>query len=84
MMLNKIRILLTLVFFLISCLANAQPANEILTSLLLSIHTMQADFTQTIKDQNAKPLLQSQGYLSLERPGKFRWEVVSNDGASLS
>lgn len=54
--------------------AYAAPSDD-LTKLLLNIHTMQANFTQTVKDKSAKSLQQSQGNMSLERPGKFRWEI---------
>lgn len=50
-------------------------ASDTLTNLLLNIHTLQANFTQTIKDKSAKTLQQSEGNLAIERPGKFRWEV---------
>jgi outer membrane lipoprotein carrier protein len=56
--------------------AQAGDAAADLTNLLLNIKTMQADFTQTVKDKSAKPLQQTRGHMALERPGKFRWEVT--------
>lgn len=70
--------LLILILTLLFCATSfAQTASETLTNLLLNIHTMQADFTQTIQDKDAKSIQRSQGRMALERPGKFRWEVLS-------
>jgi outer membrane lipoprotein carrier protein len=55
----------------------ADASTEALTKLLLDIHTMQAHFTQSINDKSAKSLQQSEGKMSLSRPGKFRWETTS-------
>ncbi len=66
------------ILFIVVCVmftnAHATPSDD-LTKLLLDVRTMQADFVQTIKDKSAKALQQSQGNMSLERPGKFRWEI---------
>lgn len=56
--------------------AHADPASDALTQLLNNIHTMQANFNEVIKDTKGKTLNQSQGKMSLERPGKFRWDVT--------
>jgi outer membrane lipoprotein carrier protein len=53
----------------------ADSAGDDLTKLLLDIHTMQAGFSQVIQDKSAKSLQQSQGQMSLSRPGKFRWDI---------
>jgi len=50
------------------------PANS-LTMLLGIIQTLQANFSQKISDNKGKILESSKGLLSLERTGKFRWEV---------
>jgi outer membrane lipoprotein carrier protein len=47
-----------------------------LSSLLGQMKTMRASFTQTIYDNNDKPVQKSNGKVALERPGKFRWEVT--------
>lgn len=64
--------------FLINCFsaAYADSASDSLTQLLNNIRTMQADFTEVVKDTKGKTLNQSQGKMSLERPGKFRWDVT--------
>ncbi|HSW69976.1 MAG TPA: outer membrane lipoprotein chaperone LolA [Gammaproteobacteria bacterium] len=60
---------------LFSC-AYAISDTETLTHLLNTIRSMQADFTQTVTDTKGKILNRSDGKMSLERPGKFRWEVA--------
>jgi len=56
-------------------LAYANSAADTLTSLLLGMNTMQADFSQTVKDKSAKSLQHAEGRMALVRPGKFRWDV---------
>ncbi|MCC2666683.1 MAG: lolA [Gammaproteobacteria bacterium] len=54
----------------------ANPATTQLTQLLLTIQTLQADFTQTLSNlQSKQTLQQSFGHVILQQPGKFRWEV---------
>jgi len=70
-MIKKILFIVS-VFF--CAFAYAESPSEALTRLLLNIHTLQADFSQVIQ---GKTMQQSQGHISLQRPGKFRWEVTS-------
>ncbi len=61
-----------------SCSYAAIPsASDDLTQLLNNIHTMQAGFSEVIKDTKGKTLNRSEGKMSLQRPGKFRWDVIS-------
>lgn len=55
--------------------AFADTASE-LTTMLNAVQTMQANFTQTVYDNNQKPVQQSLGKMSMQRPGKFRWQVT--------
>ncbi len=48
-----------------------------LIELLNPIQSLQANFTQTILDNQGKAIQRSEGKVSLQRPGQFRWEVVS-------
>jgi outer membrane lipoprotein carrier protein len=57
-------------------LARANPASDTLSGLLNNIRTMQANFNEVVKDTKGKTLTQSQGKMSLERPGRFRWDVT--------
>ena len=59
-----------------SAATNAAPADDLSTQLN-AIHTMRASFTQTIYDNKGRAGQQSRGKMSLERPGKFRWEVTT-------
>ena len=52
----------------------AEPSVS-LNQLLTTMQTLQADFTQTITDKNAKAIQRSVGRMVLQRPGQFRWEV---------
>lgn len=56
--------------------AFSADAAVLLNNQLSEIHTLQSDFVQTITDGQGKQLSQSEGRLALERPGKFRWEVM--------
>lgn len=72
-MLNKLSFFFILLF--LRTVAYADNAASSLNPLLSNIQTLQADFTQTITDKNAKQIQHSDGRMSLQRPGKFRWEV---------
>ncbi len=62
--------------FIFASSVYATPASDTLTQLLNQIRTMQADFVEVVKDTKGKTLDRSQGKMSLERPGKFRWDVA--------
>lgn len=63
-----------LVFIFVS--AHAASSSPDLITLLDSVKTMEADFSQTIYDNNGKGVQTSYGRMALQRPGKFRWEVT--------
>lgn len=71
-LLKKILSLVCLCYF---PAAFSADADTLLNTRLSEIHTLQADFVQKITDARGSELSQSEGSLSLERPGKFRWEV---------
>jgi len=71
------------IFFILFCAstaviaASAQTADDELVQLLNNIHTMQATFKQFIVDDEGMQIGQeTTGSMALERPGKFRWEVL--------
>lgn len=72
-MFNKICFFIIVFFLQLS--AYADTAAVSLSQLLSNIQTLRADFTQTITDKNAKEIQHSVGQMSLQRPGKFRWDV---------
>jgi outer membrane lipoprotein carrier protein len=62
---------------LFSSLSYGDSASSALTGILLNTQTMEADFSQTVKDKTHHNIQQTQGHMALVRPGKFRWEVKS-------
>jgi outer membrane lipoprotein carrier protein len=46
------------------------------------LSTLRATFTQSVKDAKGKEVDRSSGTLVVSRPGKFRWDVSSKQGAS--
>lgn len=51
------------------------PSGQTLSQLLKSMHSMQANFTQTIKDKKGRTIQKSTGHMDLQRPNQFRWDV---------
>jgi outer membrane lipoprotein carrier protein len=56
-------------------LAQAAAADEV-QKILGGITTWAADFTQTIDDGHGKVLRAASGKLSLQKPGRFRWDYT--------
>ncbi len=54
--------------------ASSQDARERLQKALGSLDALQADFRQTVLDEDKQLLSQSRGKVSIQRPGRFRWE----------
>lgn len=75
-MLSRIKyvIAILIIFILRTCYADS--AADTLNQLLNQTNTLRADFTQTITDKTDQPVQRATGRMALERPGKFRWEVV--------
>lgn len=72
-MMKKLLILAVMLFTTVSV---ADPATlQELSDKLSQIQTMQADYLQTIRDDNGRTLQESTGSMALQRPGKFRWET---------
>lgn len=69
-------------FILLFCLlfpvvTFADPASQELVQLLSSLQTLQAQFTQTVMDGRGKAIQKTSGQMSMQRPGKFRWQTFS-------
>lgn len=47
-----------------------------LSTLLNGVHSMQANFVQTVYDNHQQAIQKSLGKIFLQRPGKFRWQVT--------
>lgn len=69
-----LRCFFAMVFFTLFPIAYAQTSLD-LVHLLDSIHSMQADFIQTVYDNRGKTIQHAYGTMALQRPGKFRWQV---------
>ena len=54
--------------------ASPQSAADELVQLLNNIHTMQANFEQFVANNKDAA---TKGSMALERPGKFRWEILN-------
>lgn len=60
--------------FTLSLPANAATAEDQLLAFYRDVHSMRADFTQTVTSENSTRVDKSQGVLQMKRPGKFRWD----------
>ncbi len=67
----RLRVLILL--FLSSAIAHASAPTS-LERFFNDVHTYTAHFQQVVLDENHKTLQESSGTLSIERPGKFRWD----------
>lgn len=62
---------------LILCLVSTQALTEDqLSQLLNNLQTSRADFTQTVMNSRGQILQQVSGKMTIQRPGRFRWEVM--------
>ncbi|MDD4893010.1 MAG: outer membrane lipoprotein chaperone LolA, partial [Candidatus Rickettsiella isopodorum] len=62
---------------LILCLVTNQVlAGDQLSQLLNNLQTFRADFTQTVMNARGQVLQQVSGKMTIQRPGRFRWEVI--------
>lgn len=52
----------------------AEEPGARLETFLQSVHSLQAEFQQTLLDEDNEPLEESRGVFFLQRPGKFRWD----------
>lgn len=62
---------------LMLCLVSGQVfAVDQLGQLLNNLQTSRADFTQTVMNSRGQILQQVSGKMTIQRPGRFRWEVM--------
>lgn len=73
-----------------SVAASDADARQHLQDMLENIHTLKAEFTQTVLDSELSPVQETEGTLWLSRPGKFRWnyeapyaQTIVADGENL-
>jgi outer membrane lipoprotein carrier protein len=56
--------------------ALAETAAQRLNVLMEDLHTLQAAFVQTVIDERKRVIEEGRGTVSLQRPGRFRWDYV--------
>lgn len=68
-----------LIFVFISALAApvlALDGPARLSAFLDQVHSLRADFQQSVYDEDARPLDDSSGKVYIARPGRFRWDYT--------
>lgn len=65
-----------IISFIYSSFTYAQSPSSTLSELLKNMHSLQANFTQTIFDQKGKSRQKSTGHMMLQRPSQFRWDTL--------
>ncbi len=63
-------------FFSLTIQAEANTAKQQLQNFLQTTESFSARFQQKLVDQYGYLLQQSAGHLSMQRPGKFRWDYI--------
>ncbi len=82
--------ILAILMLIILPLGAQASAIEKLKSFIVATHSAQANFTQTVFDQNGKRMQSASGVMQFQRPGKFRWsyqkpyeQIIVGDGAKF-
>ncbi len=75
---------------LLAVSAQAGPATDRLDAFMTDVVSLDAQFSQTLFDENLVKIEDSAGRFSLSRPGKFRWDytqpypqVIVGDGENV-
>lgn len=77
MMKKFIRYLWVTAVALLSFSAAAETASQTLANSLGTFQSLSAHFTQNVYDGKGHIIQKNTGNMALQRPGKFRWHVVS-------
>ena len=70
------RVLITLIGCVMCSLAWAGAGEERINAFLADVESMQANFEQTLYDEDLNRLEDSRGVMYLQRPGQFRWDYL--------
>jgi outer membrane lipoprotein carrier protein len=78
---NPIKGMLIIVVILMTASASSVviASEYMLKRFFIEVNTLQADFSQQIVDESGMTLETKSGIFSLSRPGKFRWNYVSQE-----
>jgi outer membrane lipoprotein carrier protein len=71
--LNQYRLIFLALLLLLT--SSQLRAEDQLSELLNKLHTSRADFTQTVMNARGQILQQVSGKMTIQRPGRFRWEL---------
>jgi len=87
---KRILLLLSLISAVLPLAAASAGGVESMHAFLDDVHSLKADFVQVVLDSNLKQVKQSNGTLTIKRPGRFRWdylkpnpEIIVADGKRL-
>ncbi|MFO1429148.1 MAG: outer membrane lipoprotein chaperone LolA [Candidatus Competibacteraceae bacterium] len=70
----RLTVFLTGLFLLLGTPALAAPADSQVQGYFRDLKSLQADFTQTILDEQSRTLETSKGQMFMQKPGRFRWD----------
>jgi outer membrane lipoprotein carrier protein len=73
------RSLFSLIIIFTSCMVNAANPAVQLTNILKSMTSLRADFSQSMLDNNQHVLQSANGRMTILKPGRFKWEILSPD-----
>lgn len=76
----RFRLLFFVPLLFVAASAFAAPSNNVVTrlqSFLHDVHSLKADFTQTIEHSTLPSAKQSHGTVLIKRPNRFRWNYVA-------
>jgi outer membrane lipoprotein carrier protein len=72
----------TCLLLVLSSFAAAAESSTPLDTYLEKLKTLRTDFSQTVTNGRAEQVQKAEGKLVIMRPGKFRWELTPDGGAS--
>jgi len=65
-----------IILFSVITMTHAASASADLASILNTVKSMKANFTQIVYDNHGKATQKSSGKMAMQRPGKFRWDIT--------
>lgn len=82
-MIKQLKLIFLMGLFVTNCFAASNNPEQQLVQQLNPLKNLQAKFVQTIYDGKGVILQTTRGTVSLQRPGKFRWEIVQPNAQLL-
>ncbi len=75
-LIQLIKLCLSLFLISFATISHAENATDKLNDFVATVTTFKANFEQTVFDANGTVLEQAKGLLSIQKPGKFRWDYL--------